>query len=202
MTTPPPSRELSASAQRVRAVAAEHFAERGYDGASLSAIAADAGMRKASLYAHFASKEELFAGVLAAALRAELLAAAGAFAAEPAEQALPGGEYLRRLPQRYASSADLRLLLRTGYAPPPALRDPVMASFRGFEAGMRELFAAALPAALPPDTAATLTEAYLGVVDGLQVELIYVSPESFATRRRALWAALGALVAQSAAARD
>jgi TetR/AcrR family transcriptional regulator len=45
-------------------IAARVFAERGYDGASLSHIAAQAGLRKASLYHHFPTKEALYAAVI------------------------------------------------------------------------------------------------------------------------------------------
>ena len=45
-------------------VAARAFAERGYDGASLSHIAEQAGLRKASLYHHFPTKEALYEAVM------------------------------------------------------------------------------------------------------------------------------------------
>lgn len=44
------------------------FAEHGYDASSLNEIATLAGMRKASLYAHFASKDALFVQVFQRAL--------------------------------------------------------------------------------------------------------------------------------------
>lgn len=57
------------------------FAERGYDGTSMSDLAESVGLRKASLFHHFASKEQLKAAVLDRLVRevgaAILLAASG-----------------------------------------------------------------------------------------------------------------------------
>lgn len=45
--------------------AAEEFAERGYEGATLDRIGERVGLSKASLYYYVSSKEQLFAGILA-----------------------------------------------------------------------------------------------------------------------------------------
>jgi TetR/AcrR family transcriptional regulator, cholesterol catabolism regulator len=63
--------ELQASPTRVeliRAAARRHFAERGFDGASMREIAADAGITIATLYFHCATKEQLLFDVLEGAL--------------------------------------------------------------------------------------------------------------------------------------
>lgn len=56
----------------IEGVAAEAFAENGYDGVSLEEIARAAGITKATLYDHFASKRELHTELLAEAA-AEML---------------------------------------------------------------------------------------------------------------------------------
>jgi AcrR family transcriptional regulator len=53
------------SRDRIRAAAAELFRERGFDGATLRAIAARAGMGASSIYRHVRSKEELLVQELA-----------------------------------------------------------------------------------------------------------------------------------------
>ena len=46
--------------EKIRQSAIRHFAREGYDGASLAAIAGDAGIKKQSLYTYFKNKDELF----------------------------------------------------------------------------------------------------------------------------------------------
>lgn len=53
---------------RLRQAAAELFASRGYGGASMSELAARVGVRKASLYHHYGSKEELLLDLFERAL--------------------------------------------------------------------------------------------------------------------------------------
>lgn len=52
------------SRARIIATARRLFAERGFDGCNVSAIARLAGMSQGNIYWHFASKEELFQAVL------------------------------------------------------------------------------------------------------------------------------------------
>jgi AcrR family transcriptional regulator len=55
--------------RRLLETAALHFAERGLEGAQIDAIALAAGYAKGTIYNYFASKEELFAEVLAEGCR-------------------------------------------------------------------------------------------------------------------------------------
>ena len=94
MTAVAPSRQERQQAlgerkrARILAAARAVFAAEGLDGASLRAIAAEAGYTPAALYFHFASKEVIYAEVLRASL-ARLAAAvdeAAAGAADPADR--------------------------------------------------------------------------------------------------------------------
>jgi len=53
----------SMTKQTILEKALELFMQKGYDGASMSDIAAATGIRKASLYAHFEGKESIFAAI-------------------------------------------------------------------------------------------------------------------------------------------
>jgi AcrR family transcriptional regulator len=70
-----PRRRLTADQRRIKILAAATriFARKGYDGASMSAIAAAAGVTKPVLYDHFASKDALFETLLCS-IRDNLLA--------------------------------------------------------------------------------------------------------------------------------
>jgi len=60
--------------QRILDAALQVFADTGYSGASMDAIAAKAGLTKPTLYNHFASKDALFSAMMAAPRDVMLLA--------------------------------------------------------------------------------------------------------------------------------
>lgn len=59
--TPPPDPDVSPKHRQMLEAAAELFMADGYGSVSMDAVARAAGVSKATLYAHFASKERLFA---------------------------------------------------------------------------------------------------------------------------------------------
>jgi AcrR family transcriptional regulator len=180
---------LSLSASKICAVAVEHFADHGYDASSLSEIAAGAGMRKASLYAHFVSKDVLFQTVFQIALDHEHQHIAGCFKEETGHSGMPGHVHLERLIGRYEGSAHLRFLLRTAYFPPAQIRSVITAGFEGYLACIRQDFQAAAQgrySTLQPEALEVFGDAYLGIVDSLHVELIYSTAEGYVRRLAAL----------------
>jgi TetR/AcrR family transcriptional repressor of nem operon len=60
-----------ATRQRIIEAAGRRFKEEGIDGAGVAAVMSDAGLTNGAFYAHFASKEDLVANVLADQLRAQ-----------------------------------------------------------------------------------------------------------------------------------
>jgi TetR/AcrR family transcriptional regulator, transcriptional repressor for nem operon len=60
-----------ATRQRILEAAGRRFKEDGIDGAGVAAVMSDAGLTNGAFYAHFSSKEDLVANVLADQLRAQ-----------------------------------------------------------------------------------------------------------------------------------
>jgi TetR/AcrR family transcriptional repressor of nem operon len=72
-----------ATRQRILEAAGRRFKQDGIDGAGVAAVMSDAGLTNGAFYAHFASKEDLVANVLADQLRAQR----DSFHAQPADRA-------------------------------------------------------------------------------------------------------------------
>jgi AcrR family transcriptional regulator len=126
------------------------FADRGYHAASIDEIAREAGVSKALIYEHFASKQALWASLLdtqAAEIFRRL--AAGAATAEPGEVRLRSGvdAFLTFVEERRGA---WRMLFREA-------ADPEVAAFldrvRSQVAGVVAALIAAEPAASPDDRA-------------------------------------------------
>jgi AcrR family transcriptional regulator len=108
-------------------VATMLFAKRGYDGTSMNDVAERVGMRKASLFYHFATKDTLYEAVLdrlldrlGSALRA-VYAGEGTFA----ERVEAVAETVTALLSQYPDAS--RLLLRESMDMGPIVRDKLLA---------------------------------------------------------------------------
>jgi len=182
------STTLTPAAERIVHVALLHFADRGYDAASLNDIAGSAGIKKASLYAHFSGKDELYSAVLNLALQSEQAYVSGQFSTTQANQA-PGERYVDNLQGRYAESAALRFLLRAAFYPPAAIEQNVKSGFERYLADIRRHFQASLkdtyPAFEQPHVD-LLAAAYLALIASLNVALIYGDEAAYARRFDAL----------------
>jgi len=176
---------LSPAAQKIADAAVTHFTENGYDAASLSTLADAAGIRKATIYSHFKNKDELFLSVFEQSLTIER-----EFAVRCFEQESRAGEnYLFAVSERYASSPYLRLLLRTAFIPPIAVKKEVSRGYEDFIDLIGGQFLQNFNRLHPQSTeqSAMFCDAYLGIVDSLHIELLYASPEAADRRRLSLW---------------
>ena len=183
------SNTLTSAAERIAYLALDQFAEHGYDAASLNDIAVRAGIKKASLYAHFASKDALYGVVLELALQAERDYVQSQFAKNARSIKAPGEVYIDNLQRRYSAHASLRFLLRAAFYPPAPLRGVVMSGFNDYMAMIRSHFQQGLLKAYPAvdeQTGEVLAQAYLVMIDSLHVELTYGNAQAYARRLEAL----------------
>jgi AcrR family transcriptional regulator len=173
------SDELGSSRERLLEAAARCFARRGYQGASINEIAAEAGFSKGALYWNFASKEELFFSLLDERIDRRL----GALfeLTGSADQDI-NAELSRRLSAVLDENRDLVLLFHEYSA--MAVRDPKLrASYVRRNAKLREGIARAVEArqralgvalSLPAEQIAT---AAIALADGLSIEQL-TDPDS------------------------
>src|SRR3954467_7648512 len=78
-----PKDQKQATRQRILEADGRRFKQDGIDGAGVAAVMSDAGLTNGAFYAHFSSKEDLVANVLAEQLRAQRQS----LEAEPADRA-------------------------------------------------------------------------------------------------------------------
>src|SRR3954449_11748295 len=161
-----------ATRQRILEAAGRRFKQDGIDGAGIAAVMSDAGLTNGAFYAHFKSKEDLVANVLAEQLRVQR----ERFRAAPSDRA--GLESLLRAylsPEHRDQSAD--------GCPSAALLDEIVRR----PAGTKDVFtdevlatADDLAARLPKDPDAARTDALtlLGFVIGtLQLSRALTDPD-------------------------
>lgn len=184
-------KDLTPSAARVCDAAVGHFAEHGYDASSLNEIATLAGMRKASLYAHFASKDALFVQVFQRALVEETAYVEFGFQQEMTDNLPPGHWLALHLAERYLASPSLRFVLRTAFLPPAEIKATITSGFEHYLEAIRLGFCQALLerhrwADSDQSKLDTYGEAYLGIIDSLYVELMYADAAAYSRRAASL----------------
>ncbi len=130
-----------ATRQRILEAAGRRFKRDGIDGAGLATVMADAGLTNGAFYAHFSSKEDLVANVLAEQLRAQRQS----LDTEPSERA-----GLEAFVRSYLSQEHRDQLFADG-CPSAALLDEI--------------------ARRPADTRDVFTEEVMGVVDDIAARI-------------------------------
>lgn len=159
--------------QRIIDVAFEHFVLNSYEGASLSVIAEAVGIRKASIYTHFKSKDALFSELLEDALNIECMNLKENFH-NSSDQYLPGESYLRDIKSRYENSVTYQFLTRIAYVPPSHLVEQVKSVYQSYIKQLLKLYNLEFSQIINnPKDQDMYADAYLGILDSLNVELLY-----------------------------
>jgi AcrR family transcriptional regulator len=138
--------------------AAELFAERGYAATSTRTIAERVGIRQASLYYHFPSKEQILAELLESTVRPSL-----DFARSLASRDLPPAAALHELVRfDVGVLLDARWNIGILYALPEVAAPP-FARFRAERAELRAAYRSLVPTDLLADLAFGLVESVIGL---------------------------------------
>ena len=173
---------------RIREVALILFARKGFDGTSLSDIAAGVGIKKPSLYAHYKSKEDLFLGVLH-----KVSVDYNAFVIKTVEEKRdqqPENQLYHLLHKNtnYLRNDEMGLIFkRMMLFPPESLRADIYDMFEKTEDVMREVIKSILIKMVPEEEWEQVFDAYLCLLDGVFEQVFYYSPEEHQKRLENSW---------------
>ncbi|GAB6991252.1 TetR/AcrR family transcriptional regulator [Paenibacillus pini] len=160
-------------------IALRHFAQNGYEGASLQHIADEAGIKKPSIYAHYKGKDDLFIKALKHALKEEQRRIVRYVARHrhlDLQICLKG--LLQYMQEEYTQNAETSFLLRMSYFPPSSLYNEVMELIYPFLEQMerrmtRLLEEAATAKIIPLPRPREAAVAFMTLVDGILIEMVY-----------------------------
>jgi AcrR family transcriptional regulator len=111
----------------IKEAALKYFTIHGYEGASLSLIAEEVGMKKQSIYAHFKGKDDLFLQVLRDAKETELSSKLQYFSKGDSinpEKELYG--FLQLVIDLFQKNEQLKFWLRMSFFPPAHLEKAIV----------------------------------------------------------------------------
>lgn len=168
----------------------EHFIKFGYEGVKLAHIASDSGIKKQSLNYYYKNKEALFNELLSISVIAESNYIRGYFAnQDPShlEQCLY--HFFIEYKERFLKCKSATFLNILSAFPPLHLREETLDTYRQYNALLKE----EIEKTLEPYTeqlimpVSEVANAYVTVLDGLVVQLIYETPEHYIRSLHAIW---------------
>ena len=168
----------------IKNAALKYFTIHGYEGASLSQITEEIGMKKQSIYAHFKGKDDLFLQVLRDAKETELSSKLQYFSkidSQNPEKDLYG--FLLLVIDLFQKNEQLKFWLRMSFFPPAhltkAIEKEVIDIEEKVQAVLENKFQDWIDTKrIIQDAAKTPTYAFLGVVDSILLELVYGNDEN------------------------
>ncbi len=179
------------TASKLQSAALIRFAEQGFNATTMNEIASDVGIKKASIYAHFRNKDELFLSLIPLMIDNEL---------HYVKAMIHGGEqvktqlytYLESIDSRFDSSHHVQFWLRILFAPPIHLYDQVVTPMHQFMDGLedyiREVIAASTLQNLENGlSVSVITSTYMAMIDALQTELLFGGHARYEKRLQAIW---------------
>lgn len=180
------------SKQRLKDAALTQFAKKGYEGASLADIASEVGIKKQSIYTHFAGKDELYLEVFQEALHEEFRFVQHFLGQSRTCQQLLI-EFLQEYKLRYEQEDHTKFFLRTAFFPPCHMDQSIMAMcnkhVENIELAMEVLFAHGIEAGeISPEVGASQAAvAFSALLDSVFVELLYGEEKRVDKRITSAW---------------
>lgn len=167
----------------IKDAALKYFTIHGYEGASLSQIAEEVGMKKQSIYAHFKGKDDLFLQVLRDAKETELSSKLQYFSkvdSKNPEKDLYG--FLQLVIDLFQENEHIKFWLRMSFFPPAHLEKEIGQEVIDIEEKVQAILECKFhdwinAKLIVEDEAITPTYAFLGVVDSILLELVYGNDE-------------------------
>ncbi|MCK1982583.1 MULTISPECIES: TetR/AcrR family transcriptional regulator [Peribacillus] len=167
----------------IKDAALKYFTIHGYEGASLSQIAEEVGMKKQSIYAHFKGKDDLFLQVLRDAKETELSSKLQYFSkvdSKNPENDLYG--FLQLVIDLFQENEHIKFWLRMSFFPPAHLEKEIGQEVIDIEEKVQAILECKFhdwikAKLIVEDEAITPTYAFLGVVDSILLELVYGNDE-------------------------
>ncbi|MFS0812226.1 TetR/AcrR family transcriptional regulator [Peribacillus phoenicis] len=167
----------------IKDAALKYFTIHGYEGASLSQIAEEVGMKKQSIYAHFIGKDDLFLQVLLDAKETELSSKLQYFSkvdSKNPEKDLYG--FLQLVIDLFQENEHIKFWLRMSFFPPAHLEKEIGQEVIDIEEKVQAILECKFldwinAKLIVEDEAITPTYAFLGVVDSILLELVYGNDE-------------------------
>ncbi|PAK38909.1 TetR/AcrR family transcriptional regulator [Peribacillus simplex] len=167
----------------IKEAALKYFTIHGYEGASLSQIAEEVGMKKQSIYAHFKGKDDLFLQVLRDAKETELSSKLQYFSkvdSKNPEKDLYG--FLQLVIDLFQKNEHIKFWLRMSFFPPAHLEKEIGHEVIDIEEKVQAILECKFQdwinaKLIVEDEAITPTYAFLGVVDSILLELVYGNDE-------------------------
>ncbi|MBM7095294.1 MULTISPECIES: TetR/AcrR family transcriptional regulator [Alteribacter] len=184
----------SRTAEKIKQVSLRLFAQEGYDGASLSKITDEVGIRKSSLYNHFKNKEALFLTLVD-----DVYARYVAELNETVHEGADDESVDTTLHKAFIMTTDFlrkeevgRFYMHFLLFPPKDLKLSVHERFLRFE---EELNLVLLPVitrgmndrAIEKSSPADVLDAFYCVLDGISAQMFYYDPDTVNRKRQHAW---------------